>query len=50
MMVIMALITTFMTSPVLELLCPDEMKRNVAQPDRPRELALEPAAFNATGD
>ena len=50
MMVIMALVTTFMTSPVLEILCPDEMKRKVEQPERPREVALEPAAFNAAGD
>ncbi len=50
MMVIMALITTFMTSPVLELLCPDEMRRKVARPERPREVVLEPAAFNAAGD
>ena len=50
MMVTMALITTFMTSPVLELLCPDEMRRIAAQPDRPREAALEPATFNAAGN
>ncbi len=47
MMVMMALVTTFMTSPVLELLCPDEMKRKVAQPAKAREVSLEPAAVNA---
>jgi K+:H+ antiporter len=41
MMVTMALITTLMTSPVLELLCPEEMRRIVAQPERPREVAFE---------
>ena len=50
MMVTMALITTFMTSPVLELLCPEEMRRTVAQPERPRDVALEPATFNAAGN
>jgi Kef-type K+ transport system membrane component KefB len=50
MMVIMALVTTFMTSPVLELFCPDEMKRKVLQPERLREVALKPAALNAVGD
>lgn len=47
MMVIMALITTFMTSPVLELLCPDEMRRKETQPERSQEVALQPSAINA---
>jgi len=47
MMVIMALITTFMTSPVLELLCPEEMRRKEAQPERSQEVALQPSAINA---
>jgi Kef-type K+ transport system membrane component KefB len=50
MMVTMALITTFMTSPVLELLCPEEMRRKVTQPERPIEVALEPATFNAASN
>ncbi|HWZ46236.1 MAG TPA: cation:proton antiporter [Candidatus Saccharimonadales bacterium] len=50
MMVTMALITTFMTSPVLELLCPEEMKRAVAPPERSREVALNPATSNAVGN
>ena len=50
MMVTMALITTFMTSPVLELLCPEEIRRTVAQPERPREVALEPATFDTAGN
>jgi Kef-type K+ transport system membrane component KefB len=50
MMVIMALITTFMTSPVLELLCPDQMRREVARPERQPERVLEPTAFNTAGD
>lgn len=50
MMVTMALITTFMTSPVLELLCPEEMRRKVTQPERSIEVALEPATFNAASN
>jgi Kef-type K+ transport system membrane component KefB len=50
MMVIMALITTFMTSPVLELICPDEMRRSVARTERHRDVPLQPAASNASGD
>jgi Kef-type K+ transport system membrane component KefB len=50
MMVTMALITTFMTSPVLELLCPEEMRRAVAPPERSREVALKPATSNAAGN
>jgi Kef-type K+ transport system membrane component KefB len=50
MMVTMALITTFMTSPLLELLCPEKMGRTAAQSERPREVALEPEAFDATGN
>jgi Kef-type K+ transport system membrane component KefB len=47
MMVIMALVTTFMTSPVLELLCPEQMPRKEAQPERSQEVALQPSAINA---
>lgn len=50
MMVTMALITTLMTSPLLELLCPEKMGRTAAQPERPREVALEPANFDATAN
>jgi Kef-type K+ transport system membrane component KefB len=50
MMVTMALITTFMTSPLLELLCPEEMRRRITQPERPREVALEPATYNAASN
>lgn len=50
MMVIMALITTFMTSPALELLCPDEMRPKEVRSKKPHEVGLEPAALNATGD
>jgi Kef-type K+ transport system membrane component KefB len=38
MMVMMALVTTFMTSPVLELICPDKMIRATMPPE-----AMEPA-------
>ena len=47
MMVTMALITTFMTSPLLELLCPEKLERTAAQSERPREVALEPETFDA---
>lgn len=50
MMVIMALVTTFMTSPVLELLCPEVMKRKAPQSEKAGDLALDPAASHALGD
>src|SRR5215831_7267939 len=40
MMVTMALITTFMTSPVLELLCPEEMRRTDYYRSNPRKLTV----------
>ncbi len=47
MMVIMALITTLMTSPVLELLSLDGFRRTITRSERQRESALEPASLNA---
>jgi Kef-type K+ transport system membrane component KefB len=36
MMIVMALVTTFMTSPVLELLCPVQLRLKLAKPESVR--------------
>jgi Kef-type K+ transport system membrane component KefB len=47
MMVIMALVTTFMTTPILEWVCPEEMLRSVAEPLAPPS---NPPALEVTAD
>jgi len=49
MMVLMALTTTFMTSPVLQAICPDEMLRSQVEPEAERFDRVE-LGLNPTGD
>src|SRR5215471_8867056 len=46
MMVIMALVTTFMTTPVLELICPDRLLRTSVAPEP--EVAIEAMDLNGS--
>ncbi len=48
MMVVMALVTTFMTSPLLELICPAEMIRKQTSEAEPQPAALPNLAMKET--
>jgi Kef-type K+ transport system membrane component KefB len=50
MMVLMALITTFMTSPTLEIICPDRVLRGQMQPVSSGEPAAASLGFESAGD
>lgn len=50
MMVLMALATTFMTSPLLEAICPDRVLRVEVEGAGRGELAAEPLGGNLAGD
>jgi hypothetical protein len=49
MMVLMALAATFMTSPLLEAVCPDRMLRSGAEQSK-EQLAAAPLGLNPAGD
>jgi Kef-type K+ transport system membrane component KefB len=49
MMVLMALVTTFMTSPLLQAICPDKMFRREAEKSS-RQLAATPLTLDPAGD
>jgi Kef-type K+ transport system membrane component KefB len=49
MMVVMALVTTFMTNPLLQAICPDKMLRREAEKSS-RQLAVTPLGLDPAGD
>jgi len=49
MMVLMALVTTFMTNPLLRAICPDKMFRREAEQSS-RQLAVTPLGLDPAGD
>jgi Kef-type K+ transport system membrane component KefB len=49
MMVLMALVTTFMTNPLLQAICPDQMFRREAEKSS-RQLAVTPLGLDPAGD
>ena len=49
MMVVMALVTTFMTNPLLQAICPDKMFRREAEKSS-RQLAVTPLGLDPAGD
>jgi hypothetical protein len=49
MMVLMALVTTFMTNPLLQAICPDKMFRREAEKSS-RQLAVTPLGLDPAGD
>lgn len=49
MMVLMALVTTFMTSPLLQAICPDKIFRREAEKSS-RQLAVTPLGLDPAGD
>ena len=49
MMVLMALVTTFMTNPLLQAICPDKMFRREAEKSS-RQLGVTPLGLDPAGD
>ena len=49
MMVVMALVTTFMTNPLLQAICPDKMFRREAEKSN-RQLGVTPLGLDPAGD